>query len=99
MKTVMEEQNRGVKDLEKYLVSLREKKGLLIEQIKDVAMELERNEKKLRSLTSVKPVYVEEMEIQQEILSKLFMVYAEKVQNLDYLEEQFDKVNYFEMGG
>lgn len=98
MKTVMEEQNRGVKDLEKYLVSLREKKGLLIEQIKDVAMELERNEKKLRSLTSVKPVYVEEMEIQQEILSKLFMVYAEKVQNLDYLEEQFDKVNYCKMG-
>lgn len=92
MKKVMEEQSQGVKDLEKYLVSLKDKKTSLVEQIKDVALELERNEKKLKSLTSVKPVYVEEMEIQEEILSKLFLVYAEKVQNLDYLEEQFDQV-------
>lgn len=63
-----------------------------MDQIKDRSLEMERNEKKLKSLTSVKPVYVEEMEIQEESLAKLFIIYAEKIRNLDYLERQFDKV-------
>lgn len=79
-------------ELENFLQSLKNKKSHLEDQIKEKNLELERNEKKLKSLTSIKPAYLEEIEIQEEVLDKLFKVYVEKIRNLDYLENIFDKV-------
>ena len=90
---MLTDQDQSLKELKNFLASLKEKKTHLLDQIKDRVLELERNEKKLRSLTNVKPVYVEEMEAQEEALSKLFVIYAEKMRNLDFLESQFDKVS------
>lgn len=92
IKKLLSDQEQSLSELQVFEQSLQEKKRSLTDQIRAKTLELERNEKKLRSLTSVKPVYVEELEAQQEILSKLFMVYAEKTRNLDYLENQFDEV-------
>jgi clusterin-associated protein 1 len=93
IKQLLSDQEKSVSELQNFVESLQEKKTLLTDQIRDKSLELERNEKKLRSLTSVKPVYVEELEAQQDILSKLFVIYSEKTRNLDYLENQFDQVS------
>lgn len=92
IRQLLSDQEQSLVELQNFSESLKEKKTQLGDQIRDRSLELERNEKKLRSLTSVKPVYVEELEIQQDILSKLFVVYSEKTRNLDYLENQFDQV-------
>lgn len=93
IRRLLNDQQQSLSELQAFAESLKEKKVHLTDQIRDKSLELERNEKKLRSLTSVKPVYVEEMEAQQEVLSKLFVVYSEKTRNLHYLETQFDQVD------
>lgn len=92
IRQLLSDQEQSLSELENFAGALQQKKTHLTDQIRDKLLEMERNEKKLRSLTSVKPVYVEELEAQQEVLSKLFVLYAEKTRNLDYLEGQFDKV-------
>lgn len=89
---LMSGEENHVVELENFLQSLKNKKSHLEDQIKEKNLELERNEKKLKSLTSIKPAYLEEIEIQEEVLDKLFKVYVEKIRNLDYLENIFDKV-------
>lgn len=93
IENLMSGEESHVVELENFLGSLREKKIQLEDRIKEKNLELERNEKKLKSLTSVKPAYLEEIEAQEEVLDKLFKVYVEKVRNLDYLENIFDEVS------
>ena len=90
---LMHDEENHVVDLENFLTSLKDKKNTFEDKIKEKNMELERNEKKLKSLTSVKPAYLEEIEMQEEMLDKLFKIYAEKIRNLDYLENLFDEMN------
>jgi clusterin-associated protein 1 len=90
---LMSGEENHVVELENFLQSLKNKKSHLEDQIKEKNLELERSEKKLKSLTSIKPAYLEEIEVQEEVLDKLFKVYVEKVRNLDYLENIFDQVN------
>ncbi|XP_042293553.1 clusterin-associated protein 1 isoform X2 [Sceloporus undulatus] len=53
-------------------------------------MELERNHKRLQTLQSVRPAFMDEFEKIEEELQKQYSSYLEKFRNLTYLEQQLD---------
>ena len=57
-------------------------------KIKKKAEELERTEKRLRSLENVRPQFVEEIEKLELELQAHYEVYVTKYRNLDYLEHE-----------
>ncbi|XP_062999040.1 clusterin-associated protein 1 isoform X1 [Elgaria multicarinata webbii] len=52
--------------------------------------ELERNHKRLQTLQSVRPAFMDEYEKIEEELQKQYSCYLEKFRNLSYLEQQLD---------
>jgi clusterin-associated protein 1 len=52
--------------------------------------ELERNNKRLKSLQNVRPAFMDEFEKLEGDLKKLYDVYMEKFRNLTYLEQIVD---------
>ncbi|TNN09443.1 Clusterin-associated protein [Schistosoma japonicum] len=52
--------------------------------------ELERNRKRLTTLQSVRPVYMDEYEQLEEKLSSLYTIYLMKFRNLTFLESQYE---------
>ncbi|KAG8145511.1 hypothetical protein E2320_012035, partial [Naja naja] len=52
--------------------------------------ELERNHKRLQTLQSVRPAFMDEYEKIEEELQKQYSCYVEKFRNLTYLEQQLD---------
>lgn len=63
------------------------------EKIRKRTLDLERAEKRHRTLTSVKPAFMDEYERLERELDKHYKVYLEKFRNLDYLEHQLDLYN------
>ncbi|XP_046856728.1 clusterin-associated protein 1-like [Xenia sp. Carnegie-2017] len=55
--------------------------------------ELERNQKRLKSLESVRPAFMDEYEKMEAELKNIYEVYIEKYRNLTYLEHLFEEVN------
>ena len=55
--------------------------------------ELERNQKRLKSLESVRPAFMDEYEKLELELKAIYEVYMEKYRNLAYLEHLLDEVN------
>ncbi|XP_057603285.1 clusterin-associated protein 1 isoform X6 [Hippopotamus amphibius kiboko] len=53
-------------------------------------LELERNRKRLQTLQSVRPAFMDEYEKTEEELQKQYDVYLEKFRNLAYLEQQLE---------
>ncbi|XP_019363115.1 PREDICTED: clusterin-associated protein 1 isoform X4 [Gavialis gangeticus] len=53
-------------------------------------LELERNQKRLQTLQSVRPAFMDEYEKIEEELQKQYSSYLEKFRNLTYLEQQLD---------
>ncbi|XP_053898721.1 clusterin-associated protein 1 isoform X4 [Malaclemys terrapin pileata] len=53
-------------------------------------LELERNQKRLQTLQSVRPAFMDEYEKIEEELQKQYSSYLEKFRNLAYLEQQLD---------
>ncbi|XP_037363612.1 clusterin-associated protein 1 isoform X2 [Talpa occidentalis] len=53
-------------------------------------LELERNRKRLQTLQSVRPAFMDEYEKIEEELQKQYDVYLEKFRNLTYLEQQLE---------
>ncbi|CAM9151321.1 unnamed protein product, partial [Chrysoparadoxa australica] len=92
----------AVKEL---LVDAKEKIELLQKQTEDLTAdeqslrghikkkraELERNEKRLRSLQSHRPAFADELEKLEAELRRYYEVYVERFRNLDYLEHELDK--------
>ncbi|XP_031575256.1 clusterin-associated protein 1 homolog [Actinia tenebrosa] len=62
-------------------------------KIEKKKQELERNQKRLRSLESVRPAFMDEYEKLEEDLKKVYETYMEKHRNLSYLEQLLDDVN------
>ncbi|XP_058289986.1 clusterin-associated protein 1 isoform X2 [Hylobates moloch] len=54
-------------------------------------LELERNQKRLETLQSVRPCFMDEYEKTEEELQKQYDIYLEKFQNLTYLEQQLEE--------
>ncbi|KAM5227564.1 clusterin-associated protein 1 isoform 2-T2 [Ctenodactylus gundi] len=53
-------------------------------------LELERNQKRLQTLQSVRPAFMDEYEKIEEELQKQYDIYLEKFRNLTYLEQQLE---------
>ncbi|XP_052266545.1 clusterin-associated protein 1-like isoform X2 [Dreissena polymorpha] len=58
--------------------------------------ELERNQKRLQTLQSVRPAYMDEYEKLEEDLQKLYDAYLIRFRNLTYLESQLEEYNRVE---
>ncbi|KAJ3310903.1 Clusterin-associated protein 1 [Blyttiomyces sp. JEL0837] len=65
----------------------------LMSKIEKKKAELDRAEKRLKSLQGVRPAYMDEYEKIEVDLSKLYDVYMEKFRNLTFLEQQLDEYN------
>ncbi|KAI8610157.1 Clusterin-associated protein-1-domain-containing protein [Chytriomyces sp. MP71] len=63
----------------------------LVAKIEKRKSELERAEKRLKSLQGVRPAYMDEYEKIEVELVKLYEVYMDKFRNLAYLEQQLDE--------
>lgn len=59
-------------------------------QIKKKTADLERNEKRLKSLQSVRPAFMDEYESLEKQLAEQYAIYLERFRNLDYLEHELD---------
>ena len=55
--------------------------------------ELERSEKRLKSLQSVRPAYMDEFERLEADLKQQYEMYVEKFRNMTYLEQQWEEWN------
>ena len=60
-------------------------------KIEKKKQDLERNQKRLRSLANVRPAFMDEYERLEAELSRQYQGYAEKHCNLSYLEHQLDE--------
>nr|XP_058893357.1 clusterin-associated protein 1 isoform X3 [Kogia breviceps] len=87
----------AIKDI---LVQVQKTKDLLNNVASDEAnleakidkkkLELERNRKRLQTLQSVRPAFMDEYEKTEDELQKQYDIYLEKFRNLAYLEQQLD---------
>jgi clusterin-associated protein 1 len=69
-----------------YVENLQEDNENLESKIKKKSKELQRCEKRLKSLTNVRPPFMAEYERSEKELEMLYNIYLEKFRNLDYLE-------------
>lgn len=90
---LINEQLRSNSEMEEYYRSLELKEKDLLDKIKKRKLEVERNEKKFKSMSKIKPAYVEELERHEKELERIYQVYLDKVRNLHYLEDLFEKIN------
>lgn len=79
--------------MEKMLENLKADEATLEQKIKRKSDELERAEKRLKSIENVRPAFMDEYEQLEKELERLYMIYVEGVRNLDYLESELDDYN------
>ena len=63
------------------------------ENIKKKSGELERAEKRYKSLINVKPAFMDEYERLEAELERYYQIYVEKCRNLDYLDSIMEVYN------
>ena len=90
---LISEQLKSNSEMEEYYRSLEIKEKDLLEKIKKRKIELERSEKKHKSISKIKPAYIEELERHEKELERIYQVYLDKTRNLYYLEDLFEKIN------
>lgn len=93
MRDIIQQQTDSITEMKKYLQNAEKDEKTLEEKIKKKKLDLDRSESRLRTLTNVKPAFMEEYERQERELEKLYNEYLEKFRNLDYLEHQLDIYN------
>lgn len=91
-KGIVEAHLQAQNQSEQFLKSLESRERELLDKIRRRKLDLERLEKKLRTTSSVKPSNVEEIYRLERELEKLFAMYLEKMRNLDFLENECDKI-------
>jgi len=79
--------------MKKYLQNAEKDEKTLEEKIKKKKLDMDRADSRLKTLTNVKPAFMEEYERQERELEKLYNEYLEKFRNLDYLEHELDIFN------
>uniref|UniRef100_A0A4W3HPC7 Clusterin associated protein 1 n=1 Tax=Callorhinchus milii TaxID=7868 RepID=A0A4W3HPC7_CALMI len=65
-------------------------------KIEKKKLELERSKKRLQTLQSVRPAFMDEYEKMEEELQRHYEIYVEKFRNLCYLEQQLDDLHRME---
>merc|ERR1712134_156699 len=82
-----------VTSLEKQCQDFAHDEKKISKQIRKKRTELERHEKRLKSLENVRPAFMDEYEKLEVDLKREYEVYLEKFRNLDYLEHRLDEMN------
>jgi len=82
-----------VTSLEKQCEDFAHDERKISREIRKKRTELERHEKRLKSLESVRPAFMDEYEKLEVDLKREYEVYLEKFRNLDYLEHRLDEIN------
>ncbi|CAM9363811.1 unnamed protein product, partial [Phaeothamnion confervicola] len=77
--------------LARQCADLEEDEAALNGKIKKAAAELERSEKRYRSLQTHRPAFADELEKLEAELQRYYEVYMERFRNLDYLEGELDR--------
>ena len=75
------------------LQQLSADEGSLQSRIEKKKAELERAEKRLKSLQAVRPAFMDEYDRLEQEMAKLYETYLERFRNLDYLERELDQYN------
>ena len=79
--------------VEELLVALAADEQTLSQRVEKRQQELSRAEKRLASIASVRPAYMDEYDRLQENLQELFTRYLDKLRNLEYLEHELEQYN------
>jgi len=82
-----------VTSLEKQCEDFAHDERKISKEIRKKRTELERHEKRLKSLESVRPAFMDEYEKLEVDLKREYEVYLEKFRNLDYLEHRLSELN------
>ena len=80
----------NITNLDIQLDELEKDKTNLESKIEKRRTELERSEKRLSTLQSVRPAYMDEYELLQAQMQELYTKYLERHRNLEYLESQLE---------
>ncbi|KAG7400387.1 Clusterin-associated protein 1 [Phytophthora boehmeriae] len=89
--------NENVELTERQVVELEAEEKALAAKIKKAQTDLERSEKRLKSLQHVRPAFMDEYEKLEKELERQYAVYCERFRNLDYLQRELDLLNSREM--
>ena len=90
-----QEQQMG--QMSEMIENLKQDERELENKIQRRAAELERSNKRLKSIEQVRPEFMDEYEKLEQEIEKYYNMYIEKFRNLDYLEHQLDTYNKKEM--
>ncbi|KAG6604577.1 Clusterin-associated protein 1 [Phytophthora cinnamomi] len=82
---------------ERQVVELDAEEKALAAKIKKAQADLERSEKRLKSLQHVRPAFMDEYEKLEKELERQYAIYCERFRNLDYLQRELDLHNSREM--
>ena len=93
IKDIISTQKESVSQMEKMYENLKQDEESLEQKIKRKSDELERAEKRLKSIQNVRPAFMDEYEQLEKELEKLYSIYVERYRNLDYLEHELDIYN------
>jgi len=83
-------------EMEETVKSLTLDEKELSSKIQRRKLELERTEKRLKGIETVKPENQEEFDKLEAELERFYSIYVEKYANIDFLEAEMDKFNIIE---
>eukprot|EP01017_Pseudomicrothorax_dubius_P047004 TRINITY_DN8377_c0_g1_i1.p1 TRINITY_DN8377_c0_g1~~TRINITY_DN8377_c0_g1_i1.p1 ORF type:complete len:413 (-),score=143.73 TRINITY_DN8377_c0_g1_i1:1204-2442(-) len=96
VRDIIGQQGESIREMRGHLDTLERDEKQLDEKIKRRTLELDRAEKRLKSLMNVRPAFMDEYERLERELERLYTIYTEKFRNLAYLEHQLDLHNIAE---
>ncbi|XP_053708411.1 clusterin-associated protein 1 homolog isoform X3 [Synchiropus splendidus] len=96
LKAAIKEVLESVEKTKDMLVNGASDESSLDAKIEKKKQELERNRKRLQTLQSVRPAFMDEYEKIEEDLQKQYDIYVEKFRNLCFLESQLDEYHRLE---
>lgn len=91
LRATIKEVHNSIGNTKEMLSDLMSNESTLDVKIKKKTQELERKQKRLQSLQSVKPAFMEEYELIEQELQRQYEMYVQKFSNLCYLESQLDE--------
>mmetsp|Transcript_10606 Transcript_10606/g.16189 ORF Transcript_10606/g.16189 Transcript_10606/m.16189 type:complete len:325 (+) Transcript_10606:16-990(+) len=90
---ILDNQTKKQSDMEETIKSLKQDEGELVNKLTRRKQELDRLNKRLQGISSVKPEYQEEYERLEAEFEKYYSGYVEKFTNIEFLEHELDLYN------
>jgi clusterin-associated protein 1 len=96
IREIISEQSENLNTLGNMLAELEKDEKSLDTKITKRRTELERAQKRIRSLQSVRPAYMDEYERLEQELQRYYEIYVLRMRNLSYLEHELDEYSKHE---